>query len=263
MRLQLIWTAAFAVAVLTGAAFADVTVSQSNDPTALVEDEFAALFGAEHRAFSALAAPRLTAIARGPAVADPAIAASAAAGANGAGTADADAPPKANTRGKAARLRGGARSGAQGGGDSNSAPALIRYNVDWLRSVAEPKGDAQWQCLRDAIYFEARGESLKGQFAVAEVILNRLDSARYPHSICGVVKQSCQFSYTCDGRSDRPSDAGAADIAGRIARVMIDGAPRALTMGATHFHSRMTRPGWAGKFPRTAAIGRHLFYRQP
>lgn len=251
MRLQLIWTAAFAVAVLTGAAFADVTVSQSNDPTALVEDEFASLFGAEHKAFSALAAPRLTEIARGPAVADLTAVASAQAGSV---AADTRAPLKVTSRGKAGRLKGAER---------NATPALIRYNVDWLRAVAEPKGDAQWQCLRDAIYFEARGEGLKGQFAVAEVILNRLDSARYPHSICGVVKQSCQFSYTCDGRSDRPTDAAAADIAGRIARVMIDGAPRALTMGATHFHSRMTRPGWAGKFPRTAAIGRHLFYRQP
>jgi spore germination cell wall hydrolase CwlJ-like protein len=58
-------------------------------------------------------------------------------------------------------------------------------------------------------------------------------------------------------------DAGAADLAGRIARVMLDGAPRALTTGATHFHTRAVRPNWAKRFPQTAAIGAHLFYRQP
>ena len=54
-----------------------------------------------------------------------------------------------------------------------------------------------------------------------------------------------------------------APVASRIARVMMDGAPRALTMGATHFHTRSVRPGWSNRFPRTAAIGAHLFYRQP
>ena len=53
------------------------------------------------------------------------------------------------------------------------------------------------------------------------------------------------------------------DLAGRIARAMLDGAPRALTLGATHFHTRSVRPGWSNRFPRTAAIGAHLFYRQP
>jgi spore germination cell wall hydrolase CwlJ-like protein len=130
-----------------------------------------------------------------------------------------------------------------------------------------PDGDANWQCLTEAIYFEARGESLEGQIAVAEVILNRTESPLYPGSVCGVVGQrgggGCQFSYVCDGRVDRMREAAAADQAGRIARAMLDGAPRVLTDGATHFHSRGVRPGWSKRFAHTTTIGAHSFYRQP
>lgn len=146
-------------------------------------------------------------------------------------------------------------------------PTAVSYTEAYLGNQPAPKGDAQWQCLKTALYFEARGETLRGQFAVAEVILNRVDSGRYPHSVCGVVQQSgggsCQFSYNCDGRADVMRDGEAADRAGRIARVMLDGAPRTLTEGATHFHTRAVNPRWANRFPQTAAIGAHLFYRQP
>jgi spore germination cell wall hydrolase CwlJ-like protein len=137
----------------------------------------------------------------------------------------------------------------------------------WLMAQPAPEGDAEWQCLTEAIYFEARGEGLEGQVAVAEVILNRVDSPLYPRSICGVVKQrgggGCQFSYVCDGRTDRMREAAAADLAGRIARAMLDGAPRLLTEGATHFHTRAVRPGWSKRFALTATIGAHKFYRHP
>lgn len=136
----------------------------------------------------------------------------------------------------------------------------------WLVAQPAPTGDAEWQCLKEAIYFEARGESLEGQVAVAEVILNRVDSPLYPRTVCGVVKQrgggGCQFSYVCDGRTDRMREKAAADLAGRIARAMLDGAPRVLTDGATHFHVRGLRPSWSKRFDKTAAIGAHLFYRQ-
>jgi spore germination cell wall hydrolase CwlJ-like protein len=137
---------------------------------------------------------------------------------------------------------------------------------DWLAAQPAPGGDADWQCLTEALYFEARGESLQGQIAVAEVILNRADSPLYPHSVCGVVKQrgggGCQFSYTCDGRADRMRDQDAADLAGRIARAMLDGAPRVLTDGASHFHTRAVRPRWTKRFAHTTTIGAHAFYRQ-
>jgi spore germination cell wall hydrolase CwlJ-like protein len=137
---------------------------------------------------------------------------------------------------------------------------------EWLMAQPAPTGDAQWECLTQALYFEARGEGLEGQIAVAEVILNRVDSPLYPRTVCGVVKQrgggGCQFSYVCDGRT-KMREKGAANMAGRIARAMLDGAPRILTDGATHFHTRGVRPSWSKRFPKTASIGAHLFYRQP
>lgn len=153
---------------------------------------------------------------------------------------------------------------------SASLPASAQsegLTEDWLLAQPVPEGDANWQCLTEAIYFEARGESLRGQIAVAEVILNRVDSPLYPGSVCGVVKQrgggGCQFSYVCDGRKDRMREKAAADLAGRIARAMLDGAPRLLTEGATHFHTRAVRPGWSKRFAHTTTIGAHAFYRQP
>lgn len=137
---------------------------------------------------------------------------------------------------------------------------------EWLMSQPVPEGDAEWQCLTEALYFEARGESLEGQIAVAEVILNRVDSPLYPRTVCGVVKQrgggGCQFSYVCTGKK-KMREKAAADLSGRIARAMLDGAPRILTAGATHFHTRGVKPSWSKRFARTAKIGAHLFYRQP
>jgi spore germination cell wall hydrolase CwlJ-like protein len=137
----------------------------------------------------------------------------------------------------------------------------------WLMAQPVPQGDSEWQCLTEALYFESRGESLEGQIAVAEVILNRVDSPLYPRTVCGVVKQrgggGCQFSYVCDGRTDKMREVAAADLAGRIARAMLDEAPRLLTEGATHFHVKGVRPSWSKRFSRTASIGAHFFYRQP
>ena len=133
---------------------------------------------------------------------------------------------------------------------------------------AEPEGDAEWECLSQAIYHEARGEPVLGQIAVAEVILNRRDSGRYPATVCGVVEQGtgernmCQFSYYCDGLSDAVADQTAWDKAGRVARVMLDGAPRRLTMGAMFYHTDAVEPYWADEFYETAEIGAHIFYRE-
>ncbi|PJN94271.1 cell wall hydrolase [Amaricoccus sp. HAR-UPW-R2A-40] len=129
-------------------------------------------------------------------------------------------------------------------------------------------GDAQFQCLAQAVYFESRGEPLSGQIAVAEVVLNRVDNPGYPRSICGVTKQGagsgrgCQFSYACDGRPDVMTSSVSKARSEKIARMLIDGRPRSVTSGATHFHATYVRPDWSRKFARTAAIGNHVFYRQ-
>lgn len=144
--------------------------------------------------------------------------------------------------------------------------------IDWsLFEAVAPEGDGQWRCLAEALYFEARGEALVGQVAVAEVILNRVDDPRYPGSVCGVVKQgvsserlhACQFSYNCDGRPERISEQESWERVGRIARAMLDGLPRALTGGATHYHAIHVKPRWSRKYQRTAEIGEHVFYRKP
>ncbi|MFZ3580781.1 cell wall hydrolase [Loktanella sp. DJP18] len=139
----------------------------------------------------------------------------------------------------------------------------------FLSSMTSPRGNAEWECLADALYFEARGESLQGIFAVGEVIMNRVDSAEYPGTICGVVHQgtgrkfACQFTWTCDNNSDSIGNRAAFSRVGKVAKLLIDGLPRGLTAGATHYHTKAVHPSWANRFPRTASIGAHYFYKQP
>ncbi|WP_292293385.1 cell wall hydrolase [Marivita sp.] len=142
------------------------------------------------------------------------------------------------------------------------------YNASWLNAQDKANGGAQWECLAEALYFEARGETVKGQFAVAEVIMNRVKSGRFPDSICGVIKQGtgkkyqCQFTYTCDGIPERVSEPRAWERVGKVARAILDGrAPMNLTDGATHYHTTAVHPRWARIYTRTASIGVHLFYR--
>lgn len=115
-------------------------------------------------------------------------------------------------------------------------------------------------CMAEAIYHEARGESVQGQAAVAEVILNRVESRQFPSSVCGVVNQPSQFSYTIGGRKAIGNKA--AYLRARdIARRALAGAPRVLTGGATYFHTPAVRPSWSHRFQRTVQIGQHIFYR--
>jgi spore germination cell wall hydrolase CwlJ-like protein len=148
-------------------------------------------------------------------------------------------------------------------------PMQVEYTRDFLAEQSSASGGENWECLTQALYFEARGESVKGQFAVAEVILNRASSSKFPNSVCGVINQGtgkkyqCQFTYTCDGRAEVVNEKAAWDRLGKIARLMLDGAPRRLTDGATHYHTKAVNPRWARAFPRTASIGVHHFYRMP
>jgi len=153
-------------------------------------------------------------------------------------------------------------------GRRNSGAGNFRYSRTSLALRPVAHGGTQWKCLSEALYFEARGESVKGQFAVAEVILNRVDSPSFPNSVCSVVRQgtgngrfNCQFTYNCDGKAEVMSNRAAYREVGKVARIMLDGAPRTLTKGATYYHSIRVRPAWARKFTQTAMIGVHKFYR--
>jgi len=149
------------------------------------------------------------------------------------------------------------------------APSKIDYSRSFLDGLPEAKGDEEWACLTEALYFEARGESVKGQFAVAEVILNRVSSGRFPNTVCAVVNQGtgrkyqCQFTYTCDGHKEVVREPKAYVQVGKVAQLMINGAPRALTDNATYYHTKAVRPNWSRKFARTTTIGVHHFYRHP
>lgn len=140
-------------------------------------------------------------------------------------------------------------------------------DVAALDALPESGGDANWRCLSEAIYFEARGEPLAGQIGVAEVVLNRVDDPRYPKTVCGVTHQgvgngrACQFSYACDGRADVMSSALPRQRAQKLAALMLAGRPRTVTAGATSFHAVRIRPDWAGRMTKTATIGHHAFYR--
>lgn len=123
------------------------------------------------------------------------------------------------------------------------------------------------RCMAQAIYFEARGEPFEGQLAVAQVVLNRVRDERYPNEICAVVfenetwRHRCQFSFACDGRSDRPRDFSAWVSAIKTARMVGTGHLRDVTYASTHYHAEYVEPDWAARFHRTVKIGRHLFYR--
>ena len=166
-------------------------------------------------------------------------------------------------------LFGGRRDRASTRAQSGWAPSVNEYSRDWLDSQPSATGDAEWACLAEALYFEARSESVKGQFAVAEVILNRVDSDGFPDSVCGVIRQGtgrlfqCQFSYFCDGLSEDIDEPASYERAGKIARLMLDGGERGLTDGATHYHNNMVNPSWSRVFRHTTTIGRHLFHRDP
>jgi spore germination cell wall hydrolase CwlJ-like protein len=167
-------------------------------------------------------------------------------------------------------------SGLAATGDSRlesmvSAPSggtgQVNFTRAWVDSQPKANGSQEWRCLAEALYFEARGETVKGQFAVAEVIMNRVQSERFPGSLCGVIHQGtgkkyqCQFTYTCDGRAEVIAEPGAFARVGKIARAIMDGQAPKLTDGATHYHTTAVRPKWSRVYTRTAQIGVHLFYR--
>ncbi len=129
--------------------------------------------------------------------------------------------------------------------------------------------ESESRCLAEAIYYEARGESAAGQLAVAEVVINRVRSGKYPATICGVVYQGshrttgCQFSFTCDGSLKKKVDTLAFAKAERVARGVVFGQARNLVGTATHYHANYTDPYWAGGLEREKQIGRHIFYSAP
>jgi hypothetical protein len=124
------------------------------------------------------------------------------------------------------------------------------------------------KCLANAIYFEARGESVRGQIAVGQVVMNRVFSGYYPNDVCGVVYQNaqrhlaCQFTFACDGRSKAIHEPDAMERAKRIATATLDGRLWLPEIGkATHYHAYWVRPWWVRTMHKLHKIGVHTFYR--
>ncbi|HVV60212.1 MAG TPA: cell wall hydrolase [Pseudolabrys sp.] len=124
------------------------------------------------------------------------------------------------------------------------------------------------KCLANAVYFEARGEPVRGQIAVAQVVMNRVFSPFYPKDVCGVVYQNanrhnaCQFTFACDGIPDIVTEPDAWERAKRIARDMLDGKlwmPEVAK--STHYHAYWVHPSWVAEMKRMYKLGVHTFYR--
>ena len=145
--------------------------------------------------------------------------------------------------------------------------APIPANAGSLRELVAqmPAGDNltdEMRCLAGAVYFEARGEPLAGQLAVAQVVINRSESSRFPSSYCGVVYQRAQFSFVRSGTMPRiktGSDAWARAKA--IARIAHQGLWDSEAGDSLYFHAHYVQPRWAAKKTRRVAIKTHIFYR--
>ena len=127
--------------------------------------------------------------------------------------------------------------------------------------------EAAVMCLAMNLYHEARGEGVRAMMAVAEVTMNRVEDNRYPNNVCDVVKQGyeegrrdCQFSWYCDGKSDKMHEEKQAYLAYEIAIDYLTGLETNLTKGATHYHANWVNPYWAETLDKTVTIGTHKFY---
>ena len=139
---------------------------------------------------------------------------------------------------------------------------------DPRRSLAQLVGDhagadtqdAEQECLARAVYYESQGEPLTGQLSVAEVIINRSRSGRFPSSVCGVVRQAGQFSFVRRGNIPQPPQ-GARNwrTAVAISRIAMADLADSPASRALFFHARRVNPGW--RLTRVATVGNHVFYR--
>jgi len=140
-------------------------------------------------------------------------------------------------------------------------PAAVLTEHD--RAAGDGDAAAQLHCLALNVYHEARGEPVEGKFAVAVVTLNRVRSSRFPDTVCRVVWQPAQFSWTHDGKPDTPYNPDAWSLALWIAELVLNFDPFTPAARATHFHAEYVSPYWARGRDPVGRVGRHLFYAHP
>lgn len=159
-------------------------------------------------------------------------------------------------------------------GETVAGKGLVTDDAPHPKSPAERLGltgkarERSEKCLANAVYFEARSENVRGQIAVAQVVMNRTFSGFYPNTVCGVVYQnahrhlSCQFTFACDGIRDVVTEPEQWERAKKIARETLDGRLWLKEVGkSTHYHAYYVRPSWVREMRKLHKVGAHTFYR--
>ena len=153
-------------------------------------------------------------------------------------------------------------------GEVNADNQRAKTPAERLGLLDEKSRAKSEKCLTEVVYFEARGEAVRGQIAVAQVVLNRAFSGFYPNTVCGVVYQNkhrhlaCQFTFACDNNADVVREPDMWDRAKKIAKAMLDGQlwlPEVAK--STHYHAYYVRPSWVNEMKRMYKFGVHTFYR--
>jgi spore germination cell wall hydrolase CwlJ-like protein len=169
-----------------------------------------------------------------------------------------DEPSKATESGESIAAKGEVNTDNQHG----------KTPVERLGLFDEKSRAKSEKCLAEAVYFEARGEAVRGQIAVAQVVMNRTFSGRYPTTVCGVVYQNkhrhyaCQFTFACDNNPDVIREPEMWERARKIAKAMLDGQIWLPEVGkSTHYHAYYVRPSWVSEMTKMYRFGVHTFYR--
>jgi spore germination cell wall hydrolase CwlJ-like protein len=167
------------------------------------------------------------------------------------------------------------RSKAAASGESVAVKGEVNTDNQRAKTPAERLGlfdqktrARSEKCLAEAVYFEARGEAVRGQIAVAQVVMNRTFSGFYPTTVCGVVYQNkhrhyaCQFTFACDNVADVVREPGMWERAKKIAKAVLDGQLWLPEVGkSTHYHAYWVRPSWVHEMKKMYKFGVHTFYR--
>jgi hypothetical protein len=171
---------------------------------------------------------------------------------------DADGPVRASEMGESIAPKG----------EVNSDNQRAKTPAERLGLFDEKSRAKSEKCLAEAVYFEARGEAVRGQIAVAQVVLNRAFSGKYPETVCGVVYQNkhrhfaCQFTFACDNNPDVIREPDMWDRAQKISKAMLDGRLWLPEVDrSTHYHAYWVRPSWVSEMKKTYKFGVHTFYR--
>jgi hypothetical protein len=171
---------------------------------------------------------------------------------------DADGPVRAGDMGESVAPKG----------EVNADNQRAKTPAERLGLFDEKSRAKSEKCLAEAIYFEARGEAVRGQIAVAQVVLNRAFSGKYPETVCGVVYQNkhrhlaCQFTFACDNNKDVIREPDMWERARKISKAMLDGQLWLPEVDkSTHYHAYWVRPSWVNEMKRMYKTGVHTFYQ--